>query len=79
MFRGSCGFLPYGIHRLVVLSLVVVLVVAALFGLCLVVVVFLIFCRLVFHFYFTRNNDKTVSGQTHIDFLHVTIDIHLQI
>ena len=46
-----------------VLFLIVVLV--ALFWRCLVVVAF---CRLVFHFYFTRNNDtcKTVSGQTHI-------------
>ena len=66
------------IYILVVLSLILVLV--ALFWHCLVVVVVVvIFCRLVVHFYFTRNNDtcKTVSGQTHIDILHVTIDVHL--
>ena len=39
------------IYRLVVLSLILVLV--ALLWHCLVAV----FCRLVFHFYFTRNND----------------------
>ena len=66
------------IYILVVLSLILVLV--ALFWHCLVVVVVVVvFCRLVVHCYFTRNNDtcKTVSGQTHIDILHVTIDVHL--